>query len=65
MINNELAEILKKLNELKLSKDFDNNQKKLIESHIETINEMLNKQMSYDEKIIGIYKELVEVLLNE
>lgn len=61
----ELKKILDTLNLLKDTKQLSNNQTELIISHINTINEILDKNLVYNSKMIEIYKQIVEVFSDE
>lgn len=63
--NSELIKILDKLEVLKETKQLSDNEFLLITSHIDTLNEILEKKIVYDKKMITLYNQIVEVFSDE
>jgi hypothetical protein len=63
--DSELIKILDKLEVLKETKQLSDNEFQLITSHIDTLNEILEKKIVYDKKMITIYNQIVEVFSDE
>lgn len=63
--DSELIKILDKLEVLKETKQLSDNEFLLITSHIDTLNEILEKKIVYDKKMITLYNQIVEVFSDE
>ncbi len=57
----EIKKILDRLNTIKVTKNLSKEETVLINVHVKIIQEMISKNLNYEENLINIYNQIIEV----
>lgn len=57
----EIKKILDRLNTIKVTKNLSKEETVLINIHVKNIQEIISKNLNYEENLINIYNQIIEV----
>ena len=57
----EIKKILDRLNTIKVTKNLSKEETVLINTHVKNIQEIISKNLNYEENLINIYNQIIEV----
>ena len=57
----EIKKILDRLNTIKVTKNLSKEETILINVHVKIIQEIISKNLNYEENLINIYNQIIEV----
>ena len=57
----EIKKILDRLNTIKVTKNLSKEETVLINTHVKIIQEIISKNLNYEENLINIYNQIIEV----
>ena len=57
----EIKKILDRLNTIKVTKNLSKEETVLINVHVKIIQEIISKNLNYEENLINIYNQIIEV----